>query len=128
LPRVSPADGRREPARPICRSALADREAHALFKYLNDTDLVDRSIRVFLSAIVALPCLCVAAVLAFDWADYGEDSTCGNFVRRKNWSGPCSDIMWHRTFAVIGLVLFSIVLVLVAWRWRGQNTVTQQSA
>ena len=66
--------------------------------------------------LVAAPCLFVAAYLAFDWADYGADSSCGNFVRRKSWSGPCSDIMWHRTFAVIGLAVLAVVVLVVGLR------------
>jgi hypothetical protein len=69
------------------------------------------------SLLAAVGSLIAAAYLAFDWADYGEDSTCGNFIRRKNWSGTCSNIMWHRTYAVIGLVLFAIAALIVASRW-----------
>ena len=68
-----------------------------------------------ISVIVAVPCLLVAAYLAFDWADYGEDSTCGNLIRRAPWTGRCSEIMWHRVFAVTGLVLLAGLVVLLAW-------------
>jgi hypothetical protein len=71
--------------------------------------------------LVAVPSLSVAAYLAFDWADYGTDSTCGNLIHRKNWSGPCSDIMWHRAYAVVGLSVFAILTVLLASFRRGKD-------
>ena len=88
---------------------------------MRDNDVLGRTGRLALSMLVAMPCLSVAAYLAFDWADYGTDSSCGNIIRRKNWSAPCSDIMWQRTFAVIGLALFAVVVVLVAWLWRDRD-------
>ena len=69
-----------------------------------------------LSMLVAAPCLFVAAYLAFDWADYGADSSCGNFIRRKSWSGACSEIMWHRALAVIGFVVFAVVVLVAGLR------------
>ena len=78
--------------------------------------------RIALSMLVATPCLFAAAYLAFDWADYGADSSCGNFIRRKSWSGACSDVMWHRTFAVVGLILFAVLAVLLAWLRRDGDT------
>ncbi len=84
---------------------------------------MDRKGRLVLSVLVAVPCLLVAAYLAFDWADYGRDSSCGNFIRRNSWTGPCSDIMWHRLFAVIGLVIFAGLAVLLASLRRDRNTV-----
>jgi hypothetical protein len=72
--------------------------------------------------LAAVPCLFVAAYLAFDWADYGADSSCGNFIRRKSWSGACSDIMWHRTFAVVGLALLAVLVVVLACLRRDGDT------
>jgi hypothetical protein len=77
---------------------------------------MNQTTRRALSAVVATPCLLFAAYLTFDWADYDEDSTCGNFIRRAPWTGPCSEIMWHRVFAVIGLVAFAGTVVLLSWR------------
>jgi hypothetical protein len=74
---------------------------------------VPRGVWLYLSALVATSCLVAAAYLAFDWADYGADSTCGNFIRRAPWTGPCSEIMWHRVFGVIGLVIFASAVLLV---------------
>ena len=71
-----------------------------------------RAIGVF----VAVVCLAWAAYLAFDWADYGSDSTCGNFIRYKGNGGTCADIMRNRVFGVIALVVIAIVL-LVASAW-----------
>jgi hypothetical protein len=65
---------------------------------------MDQPTRRALWTVVATPCLLFAAYLTFDRADYGEDSTCGNFIRRAPWTGACSEIMWHRVLAVIGLV------------------------
>ena len=81
-----------------------------------DNARVHRTERIVLSSVLAVSCLAVATYLAFDWADYGEDSTCGNFIRRAPWTGSCSAIMWHRVFAVIGLVTFAGVMVFVASR------------
>jgi hypothetical protein len=61
--------------------------------------------------------------LDFDWADYGKGSTCGNFIRRAPWTGVCSEIMWHRVFAVIGLVVFAGMLMLLAWLRRDTQPV-----
>jgi hypothetical protein len=89
---------------------------------------MDRTTRRALSVIVAAPCLLAAAYLAFDWADYGEDSTCGNFIRRAPWTGACSEIMWHRVFAVIGLVVFAGTLLLLAWlRREGRRVVRTET-
>lgn len=76
---------------------------------------IDRTMRRALSVTVAAPCFLAAAYLAIDWADYGQDSTCGNFIRRAPWTGVCSETMWHRTFAIIGLVVFAGMLMLLAW-------------
>ena len=73
--------------------------------------------------LVVSSCFAVAAYLAFDWADYGEDSSCGNFVRRAPWRGACSEIMWHRVFAVIGLVVFAGLAVLLSWVRRDRDAV-----
>ena len=81
-----------------------------------DNARVHRTERIVLSSVLGVSCLAVATYLAFDWADYGEDSTCGNFIRRAPWTGDCSAIMWHRVFAVIGLVTFAGVMVVVASR------------
>ena len=74
---------------------------------------VARGVRLYVSVLVAASCLVAGAYLAFDWADYGLDSTCGNFIRRAPWTGPCSEIMWHRVFAVIGLVILASLMLLV---------------
>jgi len=87
-----------------------------------------RTTRRALSVVVAAPCLTGAAYLAFDWADYGQDSTCGNFVRRAPWTGACSEIMWHRVDAVIGLVVFAVMVVLLAWRRRDRQAIPQVRA
>lgn len=84
---------------------------------------MDRTTGRALSLVVAVPLLLVASYLAFDWADYGEDSTCGNFIRRAPWVGACSAIMWHRAFAVIGLVVSAGLVVLLAWLRRGRQAV-----
>jgi hypothetical protein len=84
--------------------------------------IVARGVQLYVSALVAACCFVAAAYLAFDWADYGTDSTCGNFIRRAPWTGPCSEIMWHRVFAVIGLVIFaSLVLLAGLLGWRGRD-------
>jgi hypothetical protein len=100
-------------------------EAEAL--QASQTVFVLRGVRLYLSALVATSCLVAAAYLAFDWADYGADSTCGNFIRRAPWTGPCSEIMWHRVFAVIGLVIFTSVVLLVGllgWLRRDKHVVS----
>ena len=58
-------------------------------------------------------CLAWAAYLAFDWADFGSDSTCGNFIRYKGSGGTCADIMRNRGLGVIGLVTVAVVLLVV---------------
>jgi hypothetical protein len=67
------------------------------------------------SVAVALACLGVAAYLAFDWADYGADSTCGSLIRYKGAGGTCAHIMRGRAFGVAALGLAAIVLLGVAW-------------
>jgi hypothetical protein len=64
---------------------------------------------------VALACVGVAAYLAFDWADYGSDSTCGSLVRYKGAGGTCAHIMRGRVFGVLALGAAAIVLLGVAW-------------
>ncbi len=66
------------------------------------------------AALCAVGCIAVSAFLAFDWADYGTDSTCGNFIRYKGAGAPCSDIIRNRALAVTVLVLMAIALVIVA--------------
>jgi hypothetical protein len=65
---------------------------------------------------VAVGCIALAVYLAFDWADYGSDSTCGNLVtNRKTWAdSPCADIMRHRGIGVIVLGACAVVLVIIA--------------
>lgn len=75
-----------------------------------------------ISLVVAVPCLLGAAYLAVDWADYGEDSTCGNLIRRAPWTGTCSGIMWHRMLGVIGLVVLAVLVVLLAWLPRDRSS------
>ena len=66
--------------------------------------------------LLAVACLAAAAYLAFDWADYGTDSTCGNFIRYKGHGGTCADIMRNRVLGVIGLVaLAAVFAVAAAW-------------
>ena len=62
------------------------------------------------AVLAALCCLAGAAYFAFDWADYGTDSTCGNFFRYKGHGGTCADIMRNRILGVIGLVALAIAL------------------
>jgi hypothetical protein len=62
----------------------------------------------------AVACLALAAYLAFDWADYGSDSTCGNFVRYEGAGGTCAHIMRNRVIGVIALVANAVVLLVVA--------------
>jgi hypothetical protein len=69
------------------------------------------------SVAVALVCLAVAGYLAFDWADYGSDSTCGNFIRYKGAGGTCAHVMRNRVIAVVALVAFAGVVLLAVW-WR----------
>jgi hypothetical protein len=70
------------------------------------------------SVVVAVSCLGVAAYLAFDWADYGSDSTCGNFIRYKGAGGTCAHIMRGRVFGVVALIVASLVLLGLAWTTR----------
>jgi hypothetical protein len=95
---------------------------------VRDDLLVSPKGRVALSLSVVVPSLLGAAYLALDWADYGGDSTCGNFIRRKNWSGACSGIMWHRTYAVIGLSVFAVAVVLFALLWGKTGSRRRRSA
>ena len=67
------------------------------------------------SLAVALACLAVAAYLAFDWADYGSDSTCGSLVRYKGAGGTCAHIMRGRVFGVIALGAAALLLLGVVW-------------
>jgi hypothetical protein len=67
------------------------------------------------SVAVALACLGGAAYLAFDWADYGSDSTCGSLVRYKGTGGTCAHIMRGRVVGVIALSLAAIFLIGGAW-------------
>ena len=69
-------------------------------------------------ALGALGCLASAAYLAFDWADYGSDSTCGNFIRYKGAGGTCAHIMRGRVLGVVGLVVAAIVLLGTTWMTR----------
>jgi hypothetical protein len=76
-------------------------------------------------AIAAVLCLGIAASLAFDWADYGSDSTCGNLIHYKDAGPPCSDIMRNRVIGVVALGTGSIaLLVVVAWPRRSSSTPT----
>jgi hypothetical protein len=68
--------------------------------------------------LLAIGCLVVAAYVAFDYADYGIDSTCGNLFNRKGSTDPCADIMRNRLLAVIGLLVAAGVLGFVAWSKR----------
>ena len=72
-----------------------------------------------IAAVLALGCIATAAYFAFDWADYGSDSTCGNFVRYKGAGPPCSDIMRNRLLIVTVLVISAIALVVAAVSRRG---------
>ena len=63
------------------------------------------------SVAVALACLGIAAYLAFDWADYGSDSTCGSLVRYKGAGGTCAHIMHGRLFGVVVLGVIALVLL-----------------
>lgn len=69
-------------------------------------------------AAIALACLGAAAWLAFDWADYGSDSTCGSLVRYKGAGGTCAHIMRGRALGVLGFVVTAIVLLGLAWTTR----------
>ena len=74
------------------------------------------------SVSVALACLGVAAYLAFDWAEYGIDSTCGNLVTNRKWdSAPCTGIMRNRSISVVGLAVTAAVLFGVAWLARHER-------
>ena len=61
----------------------------------------------------ALGCLAWAAWLALDWADYGSDSTCGNFIRRG--AGEyCAHIRRGRTAGFVILVVVAALFVAFA--------------
>ena len=85
--------------------------------------MAKRALVQAVSIPAALACLGIAAYLAFDWADYGIDSTCGNLVTNRKWdNGPCTDIMRNRSVAVLGLILASIVLLAIARGPRARRT------
>ena len=67
------------------------------------------------SVALALACLSVAAYLAFDWADYGSDSTCGSLVRYKGAGETCAHIMRGRLLGVVALGLTAVLLLGLAW-------------
>jgi hypothetical protein len=75
-----------------------------------------RSSLRYVCIAVAIVCLAAAAYLAFDWADYGIDSTCGNLVNYDGSGGPCSHIMRDRAIEVGGLVVIAGSLLAVAIR------------
>jgi len=60
-----------------------------------------------LCVAVALVCLVGVAYLAFDRADYGADSTCGNFFDYKGAGGTCAHIMRNRALEAGGLVVIA---------------------
>jgi hypothetical protein len=66
------------------------------------------------AGLLAIGCLAISAYLAFDWADYGDDSTCGNFIRYKGAGPPCAEIMQHRLIGVVALVVLALALAVVA--------------
>jgi hypothetical protein len=72
---------------------------------------------------LALGCLGVAAYVAFDWADYGSDSTCGSLVRYKGAGGTCAHIMRGRAFGIFALVLAAILLLGITWFARQRRAV-----
>lgn len=78
-------------------------------------DVARRALLRVGSLALALACLGVAAYLAFDWADYGSDSTCGSLVRYKGAGGTCAHIMRGRAFGVVALALAAGFLIGVAW-------------
>ena len=65
---------------------------------------------------IAIMCLAAAAYLAFDWADYGIDSTCGNLFNYDGSDGPCAHIMRNRALEAGGLVVIAGSLLAVAVR------------
>ena len=65
-------------------------------------------------AAAALACIAGAAWFALDWADYGSDSTCGNFIRYKGAGGHCAQVMHGRIAGAVGLVAIAIALTIVA--------------
>jgi hypothetical protein len=71
---------------------------------------------------VALACLGVAAWLAFDWADYGSDSTCGSLVRYKGAGGTCAHIVRGRAIGVVGFAVAAFVLLGLAAATRRPRT------
>ena len=64
---------------------------------------------------VALACLAIAAYLAFDWVDYGADSTCGSLVHYKGAGEPCVRTMQGRVIWIATLGWAAIVLLWPAW-------------
>jgi hypothetical protein len=65
------------------------------------------------SVIGALGCLAGAAWLALDWADYGYDGTCGNFIRRG--AGEyCAHIRRGRTAGFVVLIVVAALFVAFA--------------
>jgi hypothetical protein len=75
-----------------------------------------RSSLRYVCIAIAIVCLAAAAYLAFDWADYGIDSTCGNLVNYDGSSGACAHIMRNRALEVGGLVVIAGSLLAVAVR------------
>jgi hypothetical protein len=73
------------------------------------------------SVAVALVCLGIAAYLAFDWADYGSDSTCGSLVRYKGAGGTCAHLMHGRLFGVVVLGVIALVFLGTAAITRGRS-------
>jgi hypothetical protein len=65
--------------------------------------------------VAAVSCVGFAAYLAFDWADYGADSTCGSLVHYKGAGEPCVHTMQGRVMFVVMLGLAAIVLLRLAW-------------
>jgi hypothetical protein len=74
-----------------------------------------RALLRVVSVALAFACLGVAAYLAFDWADYGSDSTCGSLVRYKGAGGTCAHIVRGRVIGVVAFGVAAIVLLGVAW-------------
>ena len=75
-----------------------------------------RSSLRYICIAIAVVCLAAAAFLAFDWADYGNDSTCGNLVNYDGSDGPCAHIMRNRALEVGGLVVIAGSLLAVVVR------------
>jgi hypothetical protein len=70
----------------------------------------------------ALVCLGGVAWLALDWADYGTDSTCGNFIRYKGAGGTCARIVHGRILGAVVLGVAAIALIGCAWITRPRRT------